>query len=126
MDDLIKRLKDEAEKVKFTDLAAVLQWAALHIKSQSEALEEVREELELEQNTRIRLERVLHESQKSIEAALAAVKGQICPGIDFSRDLSGHINLMSAHGDQDYTKSNGQSVRHVDTRSTKPRKTKKD
>ena len=77
MDTLIKRLKDEAEKVKFTDLAAVLQWAALHIKAQAEALEEVREELELEQNERIRLENALRKAQESIEGWIINTSGLI-------------------------------------------------
>jgi hypothetical protein len=31
---------------------------------------------------------------------------------------------MGAHGDPDYLKSNGMSVRHVDLRQSKPRKKK--
>lgn len=34
------------------------------------------------------------------------------------------MSAMAAHGDPDYLKSNGMSVRHIDLRSSKPRKKK--
>ena len=39
------------------------------------------------------------------------------------RDYTGHINIMAAHGDPDYQRGS-LSCRHVDMRSTKPRKVK--
>ena len=33
-------------------------------------------------------------------------------------------NIMAAHGDPDYLKPNGMSVRHIDLRSSRPRKKK--
>ncbi len=42
---------------------------------------------------------------------------------DVTRDVTGHINLMGALGDPDYRRG-PLSCRHVDTRSTKPRKVK--
>jgi hypothetical protein len=45
---------------------------------------------------------------------------------EISRDMSGHINLMGAHGDPDYLKggASAQTCRHTDLRSRAPRKTK--
>lgn len=41
---------------------------------------------------------------------------------ELGRDLVPHINLMAAHGDPDYLKSNGMSIRHVDCRAEKTRR----
>lgn len=54
---------------------------------------------------------------QSMRAAIPADCSEL-----FGRDMCGHINLMAAHGDPDYLKSNGMSVRHIDLRSNKPRK----
>ena len=59
-----------------------------------------------------------------IEAALAAVSKPLCQPIELGRDYVSHINITAAHGDPDYLKSNGMSVRHIDLRSSKPRKKK--
>jgi len=56
-----------------------------------------------------------------MEDAIAAIAAPLCPPIEFVRDLAPHINLMAGHGDPDYLKSNGQSIRHIDTRNTKAR-----
>ena len=54
-------------------------------------------------------------------AALKAAIPTDCAHL-FGRDYVPHINLMAAHGDPDYLKANGMSIRHVDLRTTKPRK----
>ena len=41
--------------------------------------------------------------------------------IDIGRDISGHINIMHASGDPDYTKGK-QSCRHIDLREKMPKK----
>jgi hypothetical protein len=51
------------------------------------------------------------------------------PGPDeIGRDMSGHINLMGAHGDPDYLKGGAstQTCRHTDLRSRAPRKSRKE
>ena len=54
---------------------------------------------------------------QSMRAAIPADCSEL-----LGRDMCGYINLMAAHGDSDYLKANGQSIRHTDTRSAKPRK----
>lgn len=121
MSQLTAKLLAAGEQHRGTDLGGLLQWAALHIASQDEALADVREEHAIEQDERQRLERAAHEAKTAIESALAAVTATIHQPIEFGRDLVPHINLMAAHGDQDYLKSNGMSIRHVDCRTTKAR-----
>ena len=123
MSQLTAKLLAAGEQHRGTDLGGLLQWAALHIASQDEALADVREEHAIEQDERQRLERAAHEAKAAIESALAAVTATIRQPIEFGRDFVPHINLMAAHGDPDYLKSNGNSVRHTDCRSAKPRKT---
>ncbi|MGL4680033.1 MAG: hypothetical protein ACRCWC_11710, partial [Plesiomonas shigelloides] len=102
----------------------LLRWATLHIQNQDEALEELREQFETEMNERLRLEDAMYKAQQSIETALQAVRYGQCSSIEFSRDMSGHINIMAAHGDEDYLTKDGQSIRHIDLRQKKPRKKK--
>ncbi len=124
MSELTDKLTEAGHQHKGTYLGGLLQWAVLHIKSQDEALEETRQQLEVEESERIKLENGLHTAKQAIEAALAALQAAWCPPIDFGRDMAGHINIMAGHGDPDYLKSNGQSIRHVDLREKKPRKKK--
>jgi hypothetical protein len=124
MSELIARLHEAGNTHKGTDLGGLLQWAALHIESQDEALADARQELEEEQAERIRLETSLHTAKTATEYALKTLQDAYIPPIDFDRDFSPHINLMAGHGDKDYLKSNGMSVRHVDLRTPKPRKKK--
>ena len=70
------------------------------------------------------LEAALGAAKEAIEAALAAVNRPMCQPVELARDMAGHINLMAAHGDPDYLLKNGMSVRHLDLRSSKPRKKK--
>lgn len=121
MSKLTEKLLATGEQHRGTDLGGLLQWAALHIASQDEALAEVREEYAKEQTERQRLEKAAHEAKAAIEAALAAVTAPLCPPVEFGRDFVPHINLMAGHGDPDYLKSNGNSIRHVDCRTTKQR-----
>ena len=103
----------------------LLRWAILHIQSQNEALEEVRQEWVSEEAERLRLEQAAHMAQEAIETALAAIKyGQRPPAPEIGRDMAGHINLMAGHGDPDYLNKSGKSIRHVDLREKPPRKKK--
>lgn len=121
MSELTDKLRSAGELHKGTDLGGLLQWAALHIESQDEALAEVRENHEEEERERLRLERALYTAKTSMEDALAAIAAPLCPPIELGRDLVPHINLMAGHGDPDYLKSNGNSIRHIDCRTTKTR-----
>lgn len=122
--ELVTQLRSHGQQHKGTNLGGILQWAALHIESQDEALAELREEHASEERERLRLERALHDAKSAVETALAAINSPLCPPIDFGRDYVPHINLMAGHGDPDYLKSNGNSVRHVDCRESKPRRKK--
>ncbi len=121
MSELTDKLRSAGEQHKGTDLGGLLQWAALHIDDQDEALTELREEHASEERARLHLERAAHDAKAAMEAALAAISAPLCPPIELGRDLVPHINLMAGHGDPDYLKTNGNSVRHVDCRTTKPR-----
>ena len=124
MSDLTDKLRTSGEAHKGTDLGGLLQWAALHIDSQDEALAELRAEHAEEMSERLRLERAIHNTKQAMESALATIKAPVCPAIELNRDFVPHINLMAAQGDPDYLKSNGMSIRHVDCRETAPRKRK--
>jgi hypothetical protein len=121
MSKLTDQLLAAGEQHRGTDLGGLLQWAALHIAWQDEALAEVREEYATELEERQRLEQAAHATKAAIETALAVVVAPLCPPIEFGRDLVPHINLMAGHGDHDYLKSNGNSIGHVDCRTTKAR-----
>lgn len=105
-------------------LAQLLNWAALHIESQDQALSEVREELTREEAERMKLEEALHASKAHVEQALQTLQAAWCPPVELARDFVPHINLMAGHGDPDYLRKNGNSIRHVDCREAKPRRTK--
>ena len=62
---------------------------------------------------------------ESLHAANKAMRDAAPPDMSeqFGRDMVRHINIMGAHGDPDYLKGD-LSCRHVDTRTTKPRKQK--
>lgn len=124
MSELTDSLRAHGQQHMGTDLGGLLQWAALHIESQDEALAELREAHAEEENERLRLESAMYHARNAIEEALQAVNHPLCPPVELARDMAGHINLMAAYGDPDYLKSNGMSVRHIDLRSSKPRKKK--
>lgn len=125
MSALTKQLLKAAEQHKGTDIGGLLQWAVLHIDEQAEALADTRQELEDEQNERIRLENAANTAAGQIESALAAIRYSLPVNVDhIGRDMCGHINLMAAQGDPDYLMPNGMSVRHIDLREKKPRKAK--
>lgn len=121
MSELTEKLRSAGELQKGTDVGGLLQWAALHIESQDEALAEVRESHEEEERERLRLERALHTAKTIMEDALAAIAAPLCPPIELGRDMVPHINLMAGQGDPDYLKSNGNSIRHIDCRTIKTR-----
>jgi hypothetical protein len=121
MSKLTDQLLEVGEQHRGTDLGGLLQWAALHIAGQDDALAEVREEYATELEERQRLEQAARAAKSAIETALAAVSAPLCPPIELGRDLVSHINLMAGHGDPDYLRKNGNSIRHVDCRTTKAR-----
>lgn len=121
MSELTDSLRAHGQQHRGTDLGGLLQWAALHIESQDEALADLRDELKREEGERLRLESALLEAGNTVEAALAAIRKPLCPPIELGRDYVSHINIMAAHGDPDYLKPNGLSVRHVDLREKAPR-----
>lgn len=124
MSELTDQLRAEGLRVKGTDLGGLLQWAALHIESQDEALAEEREEC-AKMEGRVRESELAIESIKEATLALnRALQQAAVPGVDLARDMCGHINLMAGHGDPDYLLKNGKSVRHIDLRTAKPRKKK--
>ena len=125
MSELLERLRAEAALRDRTEISKLLLWAALHIESQDEALAEARSEWELESQERIKLENALQVSKAHVEQVLQTLQAAWCPPIELGRDLAPHINLMAGHGDPDYLKSNGNSIRHVDTRATRPREPRK-
>lgn len=125
MSELLQKLRAEAALRDRTEISRLLLWAALHIESQGEALAEARDEWERESRERIKLENALHSSKQQVEQALQTLQAAWCPPIELGRDLAPHINLMAGHGDPDYLKSSGNSIRHTDTRTTKPRAPRK-
>ena len=120
MSELIQKLRHEADNQHDAEAIKLLLWAALHIESQDAALAEAREEWEHESRERMKLEEALHVGKAHVEQALQTLQAAWCPPVELGRDLVPHINLMAGHGDPDYLKSNGNSIRHVDTRTTKP------
>ena len=53
MDTIIERLQEAGAQHKGTDLGGLLQWAALHIACQDEAMAELRKDLETEERERL-------------------------------------------------------------------------
>jgi len=121
MIEIVARLRAAGQQHKGTDLGILLQGAALHIEMQNEALIDTQAELTEEETERIRLEGVLHKAQQEIETVFKTVRYGYREPVDISRDMSGHINLMAGHGDPDYLNKSGNSIRHIDCRTTKPR-----
>lgn len=121
MSELITRLRTAGQQHSGTDLGGLLQWAALHIEDQDEALVEIRQEHADEEKERMRLENTLNATKTAIEAALAIVNAAMFAQVEIGRDMAPHINLMAGHGDPDYLTKRGESIRHVDCRSTKKR-----
>lgn len=124
--NITKKLTDAAWKHKGTDLGGLLQWAALHIESQDEALAEARGDIEFMEGERRRLELGIAAATLAADAALQALRNAatVDPTETMSKDMAPHINLMGGMGDPDYLRSNGMTCRHVDLRETKPRKAK--
>lgn len=118
MSELTDRLREAGERAKGTDHGALLQWAVLHIESQDQALADVRKELDQETAERQTLQTALHDAKTSMQGTLAILQQAWCPPVELARDFAPHINLMAGHGDPDYLKKNGLSIRHIDCRTT--------
>lgn len=124
MSELTDKLRTAGEAHKGTDLGELLQWAALHIESQDEALGDALTEALEESAERIKLENALHTAKGRLQDAIDGLTAAWCPPIELAKDFAPHINLQSAQGDPDYTTKGGMSIRHVDMREAKPRKKK--
>jgi len=105
MSTLINQLTETAKQHKGTDLGGLLQWAALHIAEQDEALEQTREELATEENERIRLERVIFDARQQL-AHLADNMHQTT-GVQLAKDHAPHINIMAHHKIEPYATKSG-------------------
>ena len=58
-------LRHHGQQHKGTELGKLLQWAALHIESQDEALAELREAHAEEENERLRLESAMYHARNA-------------------------------------------------------------
>ena len=127
MSELTERLATAAPQHRGTDLGGLLQWAGLHIASQDEALAELREQFDRLARDYKALHKGIKDATEAVDTAAKSLQAA-CP-VDlegqFSRDFVPHINLMAGHGDPDYLKKNGMSIRHVDLRQSKSRKATK-
>lgn len=121
MSQLTEKLHAAGELHRGTDLGALLQWAMLHITGQDAALSDLREAYARAENDVQRLTLAVQDAKTSVESALSTIESSIHPPIEFDRDYVAHINLMAAHGDPDYLRRNGMSVRHTDCRASKSR-----
>ena len=120
--NLIKKLKAAGLEHRGTDLGGLLQWAALHVEEQDEALAELRELNERQGKTIDGLRAAIAGVSTALDAAQTAVQAcDMGTEIDICRDISGHINISHASGDQDYTKGK-LSCRHIDLREKAPKK----
>ena len=127
--ELINRLTQAKDHHHGTDHGGLLQWAILHIESQSEALDGKEQEIEflLTEN------RKMHAAIKGIMAmadSLSAAAYDAHPLRDYvgAVDTAPHINLMGGHyKDPDYRKggASGLATTHVDVRGAAPRKAEK-
>lgn len=104
MSELTEKLTKAAAGYKGTEFGGLLQWAVLHIQSQDEALASIRDELEIESNERIRLERAIHTARQQLDAIDVALTGGLPVNIDLARDHAPHINIMAHHGVAPYAK----------------------
>ena len=84
MSELTDSLRAHGQRHLGTDLGGLLQWAALHIDAQDEALAELREEYAREKSDRVGLEGAMGAAKEAIEAALAAVSKPLCQPIELA------------------------------------------
>jgi hypothetical protein len=104
MSELTEKLTALGQKHKGSELGKLLQWAALHIQSQDEALTEARKDLAEEEAERLRLERALHTGSLAITTVLDCLKAAQPVNIKLSRDHAPHINVMAHHGVTPYAR----------------------
>jgi hypothetical protein len=101
---LIEQLEQAGQQHKGTDLGGLLQWAALHIKSQDEALAEARAELEQEKTDRIRMEQAIHTAKNQLRDTFDGLEASRPVQIPLATDHAPHINAMAFHGVEPYAK----------------------
>jgi hypothetical protein len=97
MSELIDRLKLAGEQHKGTDFGGLLQWAALHIESQDDALAEARGELEEEQAERIRMEQAIYVAKNKMNELIEGLEYSRPVNIELFKDHAPHINVMAHH-----------------------------
>lgn len=116
MSELTDKLRNEGHNWRGTDLGALIQWAVLHIESQDQALEELREEHAQEEAERIKLETALHAAKLQAQTVVDTLIAAWCPPVALAKDFAPHINLSARQGDLDYMTKGGKSTRHIDLR----------
>ena len=107
MSELADKLTAAGQQHHGTEFGGLLQWAALHIADQDEALAELRIELETEQAERLRLERAIHTARQAISEVDAGLRGDLPINIALAKDHAPHINVMAHHGVMPYAKTPG-------------------
>ncbi len=104
MSELTDSLRAHGQQHMGTDLGGLLQWAALHIDAQDDALAELREEYAREKSDRVGLEGAMGAAKEAIEAALAAVSKH-CAGEEFTQcgtpPIQTRIRLWHSHTHKD-------------------------
>jgi len=105
---LIEKLNQSAFDCQDGELKKLLSWAALHIAEQEEALTEAREELETEQNERIRMEQAIHDAKKKMDEICIELNYSRPVNVEFYKDHAPHINIMAHHKVAPYASKSGQ------------------
>lgn len=102
--ELIEKLNQAALDCQDGELKKLLSWGALHIAEQEEALTEAREEMETEQNERIRMEQAIHDAKQKMEEICIELNYSRPVNIPLAKDHAPHINIMAQHGVEPYAK----------------------
>jgi hypothetical protein len=108
MSELTDKLRTEAQANKGTDLGCILQWAALHIEAQDEALADK----EAEYQAAAKDAAHMHARIKAISAIVDNLPGMLMDAhpvnewATTSRDYSSHANVSAYQGDKNYGKPN--------------------
>lgn len=124
MSQVYRELIEEAEQQPEGSRAKkLLTWASVHFADSADRIAELEREEQEKDKELESLRNALHSVKALLETVgkFCADKAFMFDTEQFGRDMVGHINIMGAHGDPDYLKSNGMSIRHVDLRTKKPR-----
>ena len=104
MSELTDKLTDAGQQHQGTELGGLLQWAALHINDQDEALTEARSELKKESDERVRMESAIHQARNQLQAVCESLAYSQPTRIELARDHAPHINVMAAQGVAPYAR----------------------